>query len=406
MQEQIAKYLNYLRDEVRASPNTLTAYQRDLTQFQAFLDSGARSGVLSPHSIRDFGAFLLRSGQSRSSVERKLSALRSFCKYLARIGSINIGIPQRILLPRKGKRLPRFIEQKPLNDLIESLPVEGELPLRSRLTAELLYGCGLRVSELANIHLEDIDKQRQVIRVRGKGRKERLVPLGEPAVKCLEQYLQVRGRRGQRRRTAANSGCLLINSYGRPFSVRGIQRTVGRLLKMLPESPGQNPHLLRHSFATHLLENGADLRAIQEMLGHASVSTTQKYTHVCRHKLKEVYLQAHPRAQVSDIQDLTLKGAVMRVNVSARHFKASDKLQEFATTEVMRLKKYFDNILDGEVILSWQKGNKMSEINLNVNGIKLTAAEASDDFYKCIPRTVEKLERQLRKYKGKLYRGR
>jgi len=406
MEQQVANYLNHLRDEVRASPHTLKAYQRDLDQFQAFLQAGSRSGVLSPQSIRDFGAFLLRSGQSRSSVERKLSALRSFCKYLSRHGSINIGIPQRILLPRKMRRLPRFIEQKPLNDLIESLPQGQELDVRSRLIIELLYGCGLRVSELAMLHLRDLDRHRQIVRVLGKGNKERLIPLGGPALRCLDQYLPTRGERGRRSNHLPPSDHLLLNSRGWPLSVRGVQRTVNRILGMLPRSPGRNPHLLRHSFATHLLENGADLRAIQEMLGHASVSTTQKYTHVCRQKMQEVFYQAHPRAQIDDVQDLTPKGAIMRVSISARHFKASDKLQQFATTEVMRLKKYFDHILDGEVVLSWQKGSKTSEISLNVNGTKMTATEASDDFYKAIPRTVEKLERQLRKYKGKLYRGR
>jgi|GEM_PF-31852 integrase/recombinase XerC len=406
MERQVANYLDHLRDEVRASPNTLKAYQRDLDQFQAFLQAGSRSGVLSPHSIRDFGAFLLRSGQSRSSVERKLSALRSFCKYLSRTGSINIGIPQRILLPRKIQRLPRFIEQRPLNDLIESLPGGQELDVRSRLIIELLYGCGLRVSELAALRLRDFDRARQIIRVLGKGNKERLIPLGEPAWRCLDQYLSLRGDLGRRSAPTPVTDGLLLNIRGKPLSVRGVQRTVDRILGMLPRSPGRNPHLLRHSFATHLLENGADLRAIQEMLGHASVSTTQKYTHVCRQKLQEVFYQAHPRAQVSDVQDLTSKGAVMRISVSARHFKASDKLQQFATTEVSRLKKYFDHILDGEVVLSWQKSNKVSEISLNVNGTKMTATEVSDDFYKSIPRTVDKLERQLRKHKGRLYRGR
>ncbi len=406
MERQVASYLDHLRDEVRASPNTLKAYQRDLDQFQAFLQAGSRSGVLSPHSIRDFGAFLLRSGQARSSVERKLSALRSFCKYLSRIGSINIGIPQRILLPRKIQRLPRFIEQRPLNDLIESLPGGQELDARSRLIVELLYGCGLRVSELAALRLRDFDRARQIVRVLGKGNRERLIPLGEPAWRCLDQYLSLRGDAGRRSAPMPVTDGLLLNIRGKPLSVRGVQRTVDRILGMLPRSPGRNPHLLRHSFATHLLENGADLRAIQEMLGHASVSTTQKYTHVCRQKLKEVFYQAHPRAQVREVQDLASKGVIMRISVSARHFKASDKLQQFATTEVSRLKKYFDHILDGEVVLSWQKSNKVSEISLNVNGTKMTATEVSDDFYKSIPRTVDKLERQLRKHKGKLYRGR
>lgn len=297
MDDQIAAFLDYLRDEVRASDHTVAAYRRDLTQLQAFLEGGGRSGVLSPHSIRDFGAFLLRSGMARASVERKLSCLRSFCKFLSASGSINMGVPWRILLPRKAKRLPRFVEQKPLNQLIESLKEEGELPARTRLILELLYGCGLRVSELAGIHLDDFDGKRQIIRVRGKGNKDRMVPVGKPAQESLRTYLTFRGKTAAERGRQIKTAYLIVNSSGQPFSVRGIQRTVDQVLEKLPNSPGQNPHLLRHSFATHLLENGADLRAIQEMLGHASVSTTQKYTHVCRRKLMEVYRKAHPRAE-------------------------------------------------------------------------------------------------------------
>jgi integrase/recombinase XerC len=297
MEVQIAAFLDYLRDEVRASPNTLAAYRRDLNQFQQFLEHGGRGGVISPHSVRDFGAFLLRSGMARASVERKLSCLRSFCKYLTSIGSINIGVPWRILLPRKGKRLPRFIEQNPLNELIESLKEDHELAVRTRLIIELLYGCGLRVSELAGLKLDDFDAHRRLLTVRGKGNKQRMVPVGGPAQKSLETYLAIRGRRAAERNHMVNTLTLLVNTSGRPYSVRGLQRTVGQVLEKLPNSPGQNPHILRHSFATHLLENGADLRAIQEMLGHASVSTTQKYTHVCRRKLMEVYRKAHPRAE-------------------------------------------------------------------------------------------------------------
>jgi tyrosine recombinase XerC len=296
MKERISKFLTYLQDEVHASSHTLSAYRRDLDQFYSFLENDSRKGVLSPQSIRDFGAYLLRAGSSRATVERKLSVLRSFCKYLSRSGSINIELPRRILLPRREKRLPRFLDQASLNDLIESQETKTELQLRSRLILELLYGCGLRVSELAGLTLQDLDFNRQVIRVLGKGKKERLVPLGRPARQCLEAYLKVRGSEAEARRKSLSSRNLLVNSAGGPFSVRGIQRTVDRLLKSLPEAPGSNPHILRHSFATHLLENGADLRAIQEMLGHASITTTQKYTHVNRSKLKEVYLQAHPRS--------------------------------------------------------------------------------------------------------------
>jgi integrase/recombinase XerC len=297
MENQIVAYLDYLRDEVRASLNTTAAYRRDLSQFRQFLEHGERGGVISPHSVRDFGAFLLRSGMARTSVERKLSCLRSFCKYLSANGSINIGIPLRILLPRKPRRLPRFVEQKPLNELIETLKDDSELSARTRLIIELLYGCGLRVSELAGIRLEDYDSKRQVIRVRGKGNKDRLAPVGEPARECIKAYLNLRGSLARERGLEVKTAHLIVNSSGRPFSVRGLQRTVDQVLRKLPNSPGQNPHLLRHSFATHLLENGADLRAIQEMLGHASITTTQKYTHVCRRQLMEVYRKAHPRAE-------------------------------------------------------------------------------------------------------------
>lgn len=296
MQQHIEKFLAYLENEIAASPNTIVAYHLDLKQFASFLDNGGRSGIFSPNSIRDFGAQLLRDGYARSTVERKLSSLRSFGKFLSRQGDLSVEIPMRILLPRKGKRLPRFIDQKALSKLIDSLPSDGELAIRSRLIIELLYGCGLRVSELAGMRIEDFDVGRQVVLIRGKGRKERLVPVGRAARSCLQDYLACRGRTALERRKNPNPAHLIINANGQRLSVRGIQRAIADILRRLPDSPGQNPHLLRHSFATHLLENGADLRAIQEMLGHSSISTTQKYTHVCRTKLKEVYRQAHPRA--------------------------------------------------------------------------------------------------------------
>lgn len=297
MKHQIEKFLAYLKNELSASPNTILAYSRDLNQFESFLESGSRAGVLSPNAIRDFGAFLFRSGQSRSSVERKLSTLRSFCKFLSRSGELNVEVPGRILLPRRSKPLPRFLDQKSLSALIDSLPVDREMTLRSRLIIELLYGCGLRVSELAGLQIEDFDTRREVIRIRGKGGRERLVPVGRLAQHCFKEYLQLRGQVAARRRKVVSTRRLLVNSSGQALSVRGVQRTIADILRSLPDSPGQNPHLLRHSFATHLLENGADLRAIQEMLGHASISTTQKYTHVCRNTIKEVYRKAHPRAE-------------------------------------------------------------------------------------------------------------
>jgi len=297
MEQQVENFIAYLENEISASPNTVEAYRLDLRQFATFLENSGREGVFSPTSIRDFGAHLLREGLSRNTVERKLSSLRSFGKFLSRSGEINVEIPMRILLPRKGKQLPRSLDQKMLGELIDSLPADDELRLRSRLIIEMLYGCGLRVSELAGLRLEDFDAGREVILIRGKGGKERLIPIGKTAQSCLKDYLKLRGNTAAKRGKSVTTNRLIVNANGAPLSVRGLQRAIAQILRKLPDAPGQNPHLLRHSFATHLLENGADLRAIQELLGHSSISTTQKYTHICRTKLKEVYQQAHPRAE-------------------------------------------------------------------------------------------------------------
>jgi integrase/recombinase XerC len=297
MNEKIIKFLQYLENEVSASPNTIAAYSRDLKQFTEFLHSTGREGVLSPTSVRDFGASLIKIGMARSTVERKLSTLRSFGQFLGRSGDSNPMISARIILPRKEKRLPRFIDQKSLGAIINSLPSDGEIALRDRLIIELLYGCGLRVSELATLNLEDYDESRKVIRVLGKGRKERLVPVGQMAQNSLKDYLRIRGKTARERSKPVLTERVLVSVNGLPLGVRDMQRSIAKTLTKLPNTPGQNPHLLRHSFATHLLENGADLRAIQELLGHSSISTTQRYTHVCRTKLKEVYRQAHPRSE-------------------------------------------------------------------------------------------------------------
>ncbi|TKJ41530.1 tyrosine recombinase XerD [candidate division LCP-89 bacterium B3_LCP] len=296
MRQRIDSFSDYLINELSLSVNTIQAYQRDLLQYSDFLDTTERTGIISPQSIKDFGAYLLKKGLVRSSVARKLSALRSFCKFLSESGDLNIEIPSRILLPKRGKQLPRFIDQKSINQIIDSLPTDGELAVRSKLIVELLYGCGLRVAELAILQLEDFDRERRVVHVLGKGGKERFLPVGDAALHCLAEYLKVRGQTASERKSEVTTSRLLISVNGKPLNVRDLQRSVASILKKLPDTPGHNPHLLRHSFATHLLENGADLRAIQELLGHSSVTITQKYTHVCRTKLKEVFERTHPRS--------------------------------------------------------------------------------------------------------------
>jgi integrase/recombinase XerC len=297
VRDRIEKFIEYLSTEVSASPNTIAAYRRDLVQFTVFLEQSGRAGVISPVSVRDFGAAELKKGRARTTVARKLSTLRSFCKFLSRYGDLNAEIPTGINLPKKARTLPRFLDQKSLSDLLDSLPDDDELNSRARLIVELLYGCGLRVSELAGLTFSDYDSRRGVLRVFGKGNKARLVPVGRAAAMAFDKYLQFRGKEASKRKLSVDSNRIIISRDGNPLSVRQIQRVIAKILMQIPDSPGRHPHLLRHSFATHLLENGADLRAIQEMLGHSSISTTQKYTHVCRHKLKEVFRQAHPRSE-------------------------------------------------------------------------------------------------------------
>ncbi|MBU0517930.1 tyrosine recombinase XerC [bacterium] len=296
MPDRIRQFIKYLQNEVAASPNTISAYQGDLDQFFVFLEKTGRDGVISPSSIRDFGAHLLKSGLARSSIERKLTSLRSFTKFLTLSHLADVEISPQIHLPKKEKTLPKVINKDSLSKILESISTDGELNIRKWLSLELLYGCGLRISELAGLKLDDADLKNEVIRVLGKGRKERIIPLGRKAQAAYQSYLAVRGSIASQRRKPVKTDHLLIGSNGTRLSVRQLQRDVAEFLNMLPDSPGQNPHLLRHSFATHLLENGADLRAIQEMLGHSSVSTTQKYTHVCRTQLKEVYRKTHPRS--------------------------------------------------------------------------------------------------------------
>jgi len=296
MPDRIRHFINYLKNEVAASPNTVSAYQRDLEQFFDYLKQSGRDGVISSSSIRDFGARLLKTGLARSSIERKLTSLRSFLKYLSINQPGNIEIPSTIPLPKKAKTLPKVINQSSLSNILESISLDGELNKRKWLSLELLYGCGLRISELAGLRLDDVDLKNEVLRVMGKGRKERIIPLGRKAQVAVKQYLEDRGSTASRRKKPVACDYLLVGLNGTHLTPRQLQRDIAGLLNQLPDTPGQNPHLLRHSFATHLLENGADLRAIQEMLGHSSVSTTQKYTHVCRSKLKEVYQKTHPRS--------------------------------------------------------------------------------------------------------------
>ncbi|HSS44489.1 MAG TPA: tyrosine recombinase XerC [Thermoanaerobaculia bacterium] len=298
---------SYLADERRFSPRTVLAYRADLDRFadfweREFAHEGAGKTPLSridPLAVRSHLASLHRSRLSNRSLARHLSALRSFFRWACREGHLASNPVRGLPAPRAGKTLPRAMTLSDVEALLEA-PDGGVFPERDRALFELLYATGLRVSEAAGLDLEDVDFSSRLVRVLGKGGKERLVPFGEPAGQALGDYLPARAaarRKGERIGEEPSSGDpVFVNVRGGRLTTRSMARLLKRRLRASGLSTDISPHALRHTFATHLLEQGADLRAIQELLGHASLSTTQKYTHLDAARLREVYRRAHPKA--------------------------------------------------------------------------------------------------------------
>lgn len=294
-QDLIHQFIHYLSSEKNASPHTCRGYLRDLEDFKGFLkgsgvhlsqEGNIEVGKVDRIAIRSYLSYLHRKNK-KSSIARKISTLRSFFKYLVREQLIPSNPAKSVSTPKVEKTLPTTLTVDEAFRLMESPSKKEEL--RDRAILELLYSSGLRVSELAGLSLNGIDLELGIVKVMGKGRKERIVPVGTKAVEALQAYLESRGGLG-------GDLPLFINSRGGRLT----PRSVGRLVKHYSKSSGifrkVSPHSLRHTFATHLLDAGADLREIQEMLGHASLSTTQRYTHLSVNKLMEVYDKAHPRS--------------------------------------------------------------------------------------------------------------
>jgi integrase/recombinase XerC len=304
MRELIQQYLEHLADERNVSPETLRAYDLDLRKFLAFLAEflGRAPEEVQPRdadalAVRSFLAFLTRDGLGKRSQGRTLSAVRSLFRYACREGILAANPAQTVRTPKQPKTLPRHLRPGEIENLIEA-PVAGEGPLalRDRAILELLYAAGLRVSELVGLDWRAIDLSARVLRVVGKGRKERMVPFGRPAADALRAWLEVwetvrAGKGGE------DEEPVFLNHTGGRLTDRSVRRVIDRWVEQAAVAKGVHPHTLRHTFATHLLENGADLRAIQELLGHSSLSTTQKYTHLEVDRLLSVYRGAHPRAR-------------------------------------------------------------------------------------------------------------
>ena len=297
MQKLIDRFLDNLRYQRNCSPATVIAYGHDLETFLAFLKESklpAQASKIDALAARAWLARLHRDGLERSSVARKVSSLRSFFRYLVREGDIVESPMDRVSTPRFRRKLPRHLNVAEAAVVVESPDPDTALGLRDRALLELLYATGLRVSELCNLDLLDIDLQELILLALGKGNKERMVPFGFRARDALRDYLAQRAK--LRGKAGGDPDAVFLNYRGGRLTPRSVRRVLDTAIERTAVKHKISPHGLRHSFATHLLDAGADLRAIQELLGHASLSTTQRYTHVSTEQLREVYRKAHPRS--------------------------------------------------------------------------------------------------------------
>jgi integrase/recombinase XerC len=313
----LKKFLQFLALNRNASAHTVRAYDSDLTQFLGYVAAAAdlkkqelSASHLDRAALRGFLGELHKQGQSRATTARKLAAVRTFLRYLRREDVIDDDPGALVPTPKRDIRMPAHLSEAEMTALLESPAGDTALSRRDRAILELFYASGLRLSELAGLDLDDVNLSGRMVRVLGKGRKERLVPFNTSTVKALREWLKDRaglvgrgGQEGQERREKKGHAFsrprepLFVNYRGTRLTVRSIDRLVRRYVAASGTRMGISPHALRHSFATHLLQRGADLRAIQELLGHARLSTTQRYTHVNAAQLLDVYRKAHPRAR-------------------------------------------------------------------------------------------------------------
>jgi integrase/recombinase XerC len=323
----VQDFLNYLKFEKRFSDHTANCYFADLNQFGDFLFSRSEDDQEPPHQtmtedhpigqttavatqakpkvdhmllnadsnvVRAYLAHLTEKQYSKATIARKLATLRSFYKFLIKRNQIASNPVTSIRTPKQEKKLPKFLEYEDIKRLLETPPIDNWLGARDRAILEALYSTGMRVSEIVALNMDDIDFLSEVVHIRGKGKKERIAPISSSALRVIQHYIEFRNKRAQANPNFDNK-VLFVNKHGKRLSTRSVRRKMDKYLKMAGLDPSISPHTLRHSFATHMLNNGADLRSVQELLGHQSISTTQIYTHLTTRQLKNVYENAHPR---------------------------------------------------------------------------------------------------------------
>ena len=313
----VRQFLDYLKLEKHFSDYTVKSYGADLVQFGQFLNGEIGNANASrtlipgesldqrhlkcePLTVREFLAYLYAQNYTKSTTARKLATLRSFYKFLIRRGMLSVNPLSTIRTPKQEKRLPKCLDLEQVQKLLDA-PGDGDLlSSRDKAMLEVLYSSGIRVSELVELEMSDLDLQEGVLRVRGKGRKDRLTPIGSQAINALKRYFDMRAT-DPKMNNSPHASRVFLNKHGEALSTRSVRRKLDKYLVSAGLDPGISPHTLRHSFATHLLNNGADLRSVQELLGHQSLSTTQIYTHLTTSRMKEVYDQAHPRADAPTI---------------------------------------------------------------------------------------------------------
>jgi integrase/recombinase XerC len=299
MEEALAEFLRHLALEKNASEHTVKSYREDLTQALEFLRTKMPPGRTQPAQLtarllRGYLAWLHEQGYAKTTIARRMAAVRSWCRFLCRQGTLQANPADGLRTPRQDKKLPHFLGAADLTRLLAAPPADTPLGIRDRAILETLYSAGLRVSELTGLNLEDMDLGDGLVTVRGKGRRERLALLGAPAKAAVEEWLKAREELAARR--ARPQPAVFLNKNGTRLTSRSVGRLVEKYLAQAGLDPRTSPHTLRHSFATHLLDAGADMRSVQELLGHRSLSTTQIYTHVTTQRLQDSYRKAHPRA--------------------------------------------------------------------------------------------------------------
>lgn len=395
MNELIISFLQYIRYERNYSDHTIGAYSLDLRQFESYLEKETGLTELKDVDsdvVRNWIVSLMNQKISPVSVNRKLSSLKSFFKFLLKTGIVNSSPMRLISGPKTKKPLPYFVKDSEMEALLDGDDFDESFEgIRDRLIIELFYDTGIRCSELTGIKQTDVDYESFLLKVTGKRNKQRLIPFAEGLRNLILTYNDVRKKISE-----AESEWLFVRKNGNQLSSGIVYKIVTKRLSVIQTLAKRSPHVLRHSFATSMLNNGAELNAVKELLGHSSLASTSVYTHTTFEELKKVY-HAHPRAKKKEV--------IMDIRIQSIHFDAFTQLEAFTQKKVSKLEQYYDGILQAEVFFKVVKPetfqNKEASIKLKIKSGELFAEKISDTFEESVDSCVEALSKQLLKFKEK-----